>query len=428
MSALRWIVVLGVARGCVEHRDGIEGTQSLRVELVSPADPGSSEDRLPLPAPGMPAPVTIRVTAIGPDGELDPSFDGLVDVRAQFLGTVSPPIGTPTTEHVMLTAGVSADTPVELPAFLFGPTLVWVEDASREGATFASGTSPTLWFRDPYIADLQRPRDETALDALSNSPLEDRQLAVTESRYNDPAICPTEDCGRLIITSIYAQGYTVSDVQCGPGGAPPCVAGDYDHVLVFSFNRPRDENFCELFVGQLIDGFSGAVSEYLGLTEIGFPQTFVDATNPAPGSSERRCAANGQIQDFIDRGVVLEVALPPPVSVEASGPDSWFGQGVIRFERNEAGLVSVDTATLGPGFPIVCPLDQQYEDHDQWELDVGLGCGSPVSVITAGVVTSWHPEDYVGMTLTRVVGSLRPLNDSFNVWILYPRSAADLVP
>jgi hypothetical protein len=33
----------------------------------------------------------------------------------------------------------------------------------------------------------------------------------------------------------------------------------------------------------------------------------------------------------------------------------------------------------------------------------------------------------VGKTLPRVVGTLRPVNiGTFNVWIVYPRSAADL--
>jgi hypothetical protein len=419
------LIALVAASGCVEHREGVQGAQSLRVDLIAPADPGSFENRLPLTARD----VTIQVSAIGPDGLVDATFAGTVDVRAQFLGSLTPGLDQNPLTTVQLTAGMSAPTMITLPAEVFGQTLVWVEDGDGDDATYATGTSPVLWFRDPLISDIQRPADEMALDALVSSPLEDRQIAVTASRYNDPTICPTEDCGRLIVTSIYAQGYTVSDVQCGPGGAPPCVTDDYDHILVFSFNRPRDENGCELFVGQVIDGFAGAVTEFLGLTEIGFPQTFVAATDPLPGTTDRRCAANGDVQDFIDRGVVVPAALPPPTPVIATGPGSWFGAGVIEFERHEAGLVSVDSAILEAGFPIACPLDDEWETFQQWELDVGLGCKSPVSVITAGVVTSWVPEDHVGMQLTRVVGSLRPVNgEGFNVWILFPRSTDDLVP
>jgi hypothetical protein len=217
------------------------------------------------------------------------------------------------------------------------------------------------------------------------------------------------DCGKLIVTSTYAQGYTVSDVNCGAGGTPPCVAGDYDHVLVFSFQRPRDENFCDLVVGETIDGFTGAVQEFNGLTEIGFPQTFVAATN-----------------DDCDARVVDIASLPEPAHIEAD----WLTD-LIKFERAEAGLVSVDAATLNqPMLPTACPLDQQYTQYKQWELDIGAGCGNPISVITSGTVSTWVPEDHVGEQLTSVVGAFKPVNFSTGggVWVIYPRSAADLVP
>ena len=38
---MRWAALLLALGACTEVRDGITGTQSLRVELVSPADPGS---------------------------------------------------------------------------------------------------------------------------------------------------------------------------------------------------------------------------------------------------------------------------------------------------------------------------------------------------------------------------------------------------
>jgi hypothetical protein len=400
------------AGGCVDKREGLTDTQSLRVELraiggVSPADPGSPEN----PIDTANRDVEIVVSAIGPDGEIDTEFEFQVFVRAQFLGRVTPALNAPPIQLIQLTAGVSQPTTVTLPPEVFGPTVIWIEDAG-DGGSFATGTSPILYYRDPFVSDLQRPADEESIDALSSSPLVDRQIRVVESEYGAN--------GKLVVTSIYAQGYTVSDVECGPGGAPPCVGRDYGHVLVFTFNRPRDENGCDVFVGEIIDGFAGAVQEFNGLTEIGFPQTFVAAT------AGFNC----------DARVVDPASLPPPAHVAVDGPDAWVENpalpqnGAIQFERNEAGLVSVDTATLGDGLPVACPLDEQFETFKQWELDVGIGCDDPISVITAGTVSSWIPQDHVGETLTQVVGSLRPVNASggFNVWILFPRSADDLVP
>jgi hypothetical protein len=421
-AALIALVLLGA---CVDHETGLTVTQALQVEITRVADvtpPDLGSDEAPLdpscadPDVDCDREVEIVVKAIGPDGLVDTSFNYNVQVRAQFLGRVTPEIGTPPLRLVEVVEGVSAATTVTMPAdVMYGDTRVWVEDAG-DGGTYATGTSPILHYRDPFVVDLQRPADEEALAVLVTSPLEDRQVRVEGSRYGAN--------GHLIVTSIYAQGYTVSDVECQAGGVPPCVAHDYDHVLVFSFSRPRDENFCDIVVGQYIDGFAGAVSEFNGLTEIGFPQTFVAATR------------DGQGNQNCDGRVVEPAALPPPAHVEVEGPNAWLGNpdlpqnGAIQFERNEGGLISVDTATLGKGFPITCPLDDQFETYKQWELDVGLGCGLPISVITAGAVSSWFPEDHVGEVLTQVVGSLRPVNGSggFNVWIIYPRSMDDLVP
>lgn len=403
MKTLAAAVVIAVAAaGCVEHRDGITATQSLKVDLIAPTDVGAPDRRLDTANRS----VTVVVTALGPDKATDTDFNFEVGVRTQFLGAVTPPIIDMNIPQIMLTNGVSAPTDLTLPDEVFGPTVVWIEDGG-DGGTYATGTSPTIWYRDPFIHDIQQ-ADETAINPLLTSPLEDRQVGVTGSKYNLPATCPTMDCGKLIVTSTYAQGYTVSDVDCGPGGTPPCTTGDYDSVLVFSFQRPRDENGCDLEVGELIDGFAGAVQEFTGQTEIGFPQTFVAATDQGCGNR-----------------VVDAASLPEPFHIDPS----WL-TNQIMFERAEGALVSVDTATLGAGFPVACPLDAEYQTYKQWELDIGSSCTKPISAITTGTVATWVPEDHVGQTLTRVVGAFRPVNFTTGggVWIVYPRSESDLVP
>ena len=407
---------LGVV-GCVEHNPGVEGTQSLRVTLVAPSDPGSADARLPAGQdPGADAArmITVSVEALDENAERDATVTRAVSVHAQFLGNLTPSLGQAPLATVPLTAGVSGNATVSLPP-VFGPTFLWVEDSQGDEATYATGTSPVLWYRDPYVEDVQRPPDETALDALSTSPLQDKQVIVSASKHQPD--------GRFVVTSIYAQGYTVSDVQCGAGGAPPCTPHDYGHVLVFSFSRPRDENGCDLEIGQVIDGFSGAVQEFNGLTELGFPQTFVASTTRMDEADNQHC----------DRVDVDPGRIPPPAPLDATGADSWFTE-LIQFERNEGGLIAIDDGTmcggmpcLPAGFPVLCPLDNDYVTYKQWKLDVGLGCDSPVNVITSGVITTFDPALYVGQQIPRVVGSLRPVNiGTFNVWILYPRSAADL--
>ncbi|MEO7734351.1 MAG: hypothetical protein ABIY55_25565 [Kofleriaceae bacterium] len=386
---------LGLAlAGCVEHDRGVTGTQSIRVELTAPQDPGAIDRRLP-DENQMP---TITLSAYDAAGELDTSFESDVDVYVQFLGTLTPTFdptygtGDDPLATIHMANGVSTSDTIQLP-LVFGPTTLWVDDARSADPTYATGASPIIWYRDPFIADIQRPLRETAVDALTVSPLQNKQITINASRYGTR--------GRLVVTSVFAQGYTVSDVQCADdAGTPPCIADAYDHVEVFSFSAPRGGNGRLLEQGQTIDGFSGGISEFNGLTEIGFPVTFggSDEINPA--------------------------RVPDPVKLDVA----WFNSlsdpaGRINFERNEAGAIEIDNA-------VVCPLDKNYDTFNQWKLDPsGTGdCGNDVlNVITAGVVNGLDPATLVGKTLPRVVGMLRPLEiGNFNVWIIFPRSAADL--
>ncbi len=380
--------------GCVDHDAGVTGTQSIRVELVAPTDPGAIDRRLP---EGMQT-ATISLTAYDAAGEVDAGFERDVDVYAQFLGTLSPSFDPtyggavePLTSASMKD-GKATGVVVPLP-LLFGQTTLWVDDGRSENPTYATGASPTLWFREPHIADIQRPQSETGLDALTISPLQNKQITINTSRYGA--------AGRFIVTSVFAQGYTVSDTLCADdNGTPPCVAAAYDHIVVFSFSAPRGANGRILEVGQMIDGFAGGISEFNGLTEISFPSTL--------GGSEE----------------INPARVPAPVPFSPS----WFQplsdpNGRINFERHEAAAIEITNAT-------VCALDDTYDEFNQWKIDpTGTGaCGNNVlNVITAGVINGFDPASVVGKVLPRVVGVLRPVEiGTFNVWIIFPRSAADL--
>jgi len=136
-----------------------------------------------------------------------------------------------------------------------------------------------------------------------------------------------------------------------------------------------------------------------GLTEIGFPQTFVASDS------------------------VTDKSLEPAVAVIDS---TWFGANKIHFEENEANPIEIDNG-------VVCPLDATYTTYKQWKLDPsGVGdvasCAGKnlISVISAGVV-ELDVGTLVGKVVPKIVGVLRPINiGSFNVWIIYPRSAADI--
>lgn len=401
-AALLHGVVL-LAAGCVEERDAITGTQSIQIDLVSPASGGDINNRLPDTARS----VTVNLTALDEQGQVDTSFDQSIRVYAQFLGTLTPEFGQAPLATIPMSGGMASNAQVTLPDSVLGQATLWFDNGTGFGPEFqhgaVSGVSPTLWYRDPYIADIQTPRDEMAVDALSITPLTDKQITVDASRYGEN--------GRMVVTSVFAQGYTVSDVQCAADGAPPCTAAAYDHAMVFTFSAPRDEVGRPLEVGDTIQRFNGGVSEFNGLTEIGFPRTFVtDAEHPTLDNNPGR--------------------LPPPVVLQTS----WFGplsdpDGRINFERNEAGAIEIRGAK-------VCPIDtapgSTYDKYKQWKIDPAGMSGTcadatSISLITAGSDFTTDPLTLVGRILPRVVGILRPVNiGSFNVWIVYPRGSSDI--
>lgn len=377
---LRPLILAALATvGCVETLPPLDETTSLAVELLAPTDPGAPDMRLDDSA----RTVMIRVTAKDAQNQVDTEVTRTLSVYVQFLGSLTPahdarlPLAT-----IDMAAGVTGVATITLPP-VFGQTTIWVED-NGPGGSFAAGASPALWFREPTTSDISTPRDLMALDALAASPLQNKQVTVKTSRYGAR--------GRMVVTGTYAQGYSVSDAQCADAnGTPPCVSGPFDHVLVFSFSRPKDEAGRNIEAGQFIDGYAGAVSEFNGLTEMSFPQSFVSDTSVDPAR------------------------IPAPAVVQAA----WLSNP-IEFEKWESSPIAVEGATL-------CPLDDDWDTFKQWKLDVGRGCGSAINVITTGIV-DFDPATHVGETLTRVVGVLRPVNiGTFNVFIIFPRDSADLV-
>src|SRR5207302_6385211 len=137
-----------------------------------------------------------------------------------------------------------------------------------------------------------------------------------------------------------------ADVQCADAqGNPPCTAQPqtglplagtagvgYDFVDVFSYSAPLDQLHRFLSEGQIIDGFAGGVSNFDGLIEIGFPQTFIAGSGPT----------------------ICTACEPAAIPVDASGVNAtdWF-TNPINFKRAQAALISLTNVK-------VCNLDNDY--------------------------------------------------------------------
>ena len=125
-------LLLLVLAGCVDTRDPITGTQSLRIELVSPASPGSLTQRLDDAA----RTIIVNVTAIDAEGELDASFNNPVRVYVNFLGTLTPYLDQAPLTTIAMNAGVATNQTVMLPP-VFGASTLWFDDGGATAPTFA---------------------------------------------------------------------------------------------------------------------------------------------------------------------------------------------------------------------------------------------------------------------------------------------------
>ncbi len=376
-AAALWAAA-AVGAGCVEELPPLEGTTSLDVELVSP-EPNSPSDVLGPDDREM----TLRIRALDTRNEVDTGFEGTVDLYAHFLGGLTPSLDDTPLASAELTGGVSDDVTLELPR-VHGEAFVWAEHVEGENPTMATGASPSLYYREPYVRDVREPLDEDAPGALEASPLHDKQVTIRGSRHGER--------GRLVVNGVFSQGYTVEDVECeDAAGTPPCTRGDYDAVFVFTFSRPLDHEGRPIRRGDVVSTISGGVTHFNGLVQFSFPQTL--SADEAP-DRER---------------------LAPPARFD----QTWL-TSLTELGRVESAPLAVEGAEL-------CPLDEDYDTFEQWKLDVGRGCGDAINVITAERLDEFDPAPYVGEVIPEVVGVLRPINiGNFHVWIIYPRDEDDL--
>ena len=285
------LLVLGAAPGCIVDYplendllsfqvtlsgDGVEvGTEEDRLTYVSGASCAISDDceagETCLDSGFCALELHFDLRAIGRDGELFP-YRGPLSVRVT-PGEISSPSNT-----ILMDGGEALEVPIAI-ARGTGKTHVWFEadgvmplpdgqqygqcsdgldndlnglvdlaDAGCEHAgddmeapvNLSTGVSPTFWFDDPKLRDIQ------FTDDLNQSPLLGEQVTVT--------------AGTLIVTNIVSNGFYALDLA---DNTPDRL---FNALFVFTFSKPQGLSY-----GQPLCGFSGAVQEHVGMTQVVFP-------------------------------------------------------------------------------------------------------------------------------------------------------------
>lgn len=280
--------------------------------------------------------VKVRIEARDRDGALDTSFNGFVRITVR-PGTIYGVGDGKDGRNVRLTAGVADDVPVTIIA-AYGDARIWAEDVgytpvvdlsrkpppscsdgldndgdgsvdfpadsgcfapnddSEEPGSYATGTSETLYYALPRIADA---RGATATGGAS-TPFPKEQLKIDTGF--DPLT--SNFAFDVVVTGIRSDGFYATDVQ------DQAVRG-YASVFMFTFSAPQRLGVCDR-----LRALQGTTSDFFGYTEVGFPTWTSETWDP----KARNC--------LVPEPTVLKVA-------DLKDLTTLF--------KNESGLVRVET-------------------------------------------------------------------------------------
>jgi hypothetical protein len=210
-----------------------------------------------------------------------------------------------------------------------------VEDDMEAPFTLATGVSETLWFANPTIQDLQH----AVPPSLYSSPLVGSQAQVTS--------------GNLVVSNVVSNGFYLIDLN---DNTPTEL---FNSLFIFTYSKPK-----EIYYGDRLCGFSGAVQEHVGHTQIVFP------------SFERYTKDNLACQDFKGLDIYAQVPAPWPLTnqllVESPTDSDYFPNVYANstlLEAYESNLVIFSNVAVSTRF-ISCDkngnglIDSGTDEHD----------------------------------------------------------------
>ena len=405
---MRRVVVLGLLSLSACNEKVASSTanlvSSINLELIAPTDTGTPSN------PVQSQSATFNLIAVDDQGVPWPN-DLDVDVFVSFGGVKTGLVsncgadatGTLPIETIHLVGGMVQNHTIQLPQ-AFGPTTIWID----EHTSHATGASPTIYFRNPLISDIQTPPDLTAPNATFCSPFSGKFIIVDHAT----------GAGQLVVSSVFINAFAVTDTG----------ANAFNSIYVFSFGKPPDY----IVPGKVLQSFSGNVSKFVGFTELNFP-----LFNPAD----------------------VTVPLAPVPSPIPLTQDLIKGRMNTELLKYDASVVSVTGKVCDPMAPSEA---DQWQKFNEFVLDADGSCSSLTNFavqMPSKQMGSFDPLKSIGTTVT-MVGMLRnnsgqnpildvngmtvPCNDTtlicdqgtcvdgvckkgaFNFWTVNPRDASDV--
>jgi hypothetical protein len=356
------LLLVAVAAGCVDHEPfpNATGVSSLELTLRDPKPSALGSPSKPVVATQATFDVTARDSRgqiVNKDLDVDVfiSFGGIktgIDSACGADASGNKPIET---LHIL--KGQMQNHTVQLPS-AYGSTSIWLD----EPISHATGASPTIYFRNPFIAEVQTPPDPMAPNATFCSPFNNKFIVVDHAQNG----------GQLIVSSVYAAAFVVTDTG----------ATSFNNIYVYAFGKPPPY----IVPGKVVTQISGNYAKFVGFTELNFPLFRVaDASVPL-------------------------VPVPPPTDLTL--PDLI---NVPKLLGADAGVVRYTGTICDPSPPnptndvnIQKTIDS-WRKFNQFVIDNDGTCGSFTNFaveLTAKQMGDFDPTKNVGAQLT-VVGMLQ---------------------
>jgi hypothetical protein len=344
-----FIALAALACGCTDHRPPLTagGISSLQLTLKSPDPAKLGQPNAPVTAPTT---ATFDITALDDNDQL---FPGEIDVQVYlsfggvkiganpgcFGGGSLDPLAT-----VHLSAGKVQNYQVALPP-AYGATTIWLD----EPFFHATGASPTMYLRNPYVSEVQTPPDLSATNATYCTPFNNKFIIVDQASQG----------GRLVVSSVFGDAFTVTDT--GPG--------DYLHfnsIYLYAFGKPPSY----IVPGKILTRFSGNIAKFVGFTEVNFPLFYLDVNQPENPS-----------------------LLPPPVVV--TNDDTANLPKLLSLDAGVVTLTDVECDPQAPG-----AIDQ-WRKYNQFVVGAACDSFNDFAVeLPEKVLGSFDPLQTVGRTIT----------------------------
>ena len=331
------------------------------------------EDTSPQPFSAEPIERTLSIRTLDGNGDAFPfSGDLKVSVRPGKLASNQDPWVSVVDGNI-----VEGDETILFQA-AFGPTRIWLSDegdkdqTSERRATFATGVSEVINFQFPTISEFNKTTDSNGEPFIQNT---------TNHLVSEFTEVNLE--GRdVIATVVSTNGFWVTDV----GDYNATEDGGYASLYVYTFSTPTG-----VVVGSRITKLTGGNQEYLGSTQLSFPEYEVDE-NPADDLlPDTKSLTGAQLCNTDNRNY-----------------DNH------RMESFESSLVNINNAVVD--FSIYARAIEDYLEYGQWPVkftDNGVSC--TIYIDSSALSYNFDPVALDGQDIGSVTGVL---NQIWSKWII----------